>query len=146
MSSTVAAATSERDFSVLRKAFLDISSMKRRQYCSPQYPSMKGPMTSEWTRSCWAYDVLLENLECLSFPWGQMWQSSRSPWNPSFLRVSTLACPSRRCQMLMLPFEKGWQGIGTFIVSLAPEWIGFQEFGASITCFLLCRKCSLQFH
>ena len=43
-------------------------------------------------------------------------------------------------------WKKGWQGIGTLIVSLAPEWIGFQGFGASITCFLLCRICNLQFH
>jgi hypothetical protein len=56
MSSSVVTATSDRDFSVLIKAFLDISSMKRKHYFSPQYPSMKGPMTSEWTRSrsCWA--------------------------------------------------------------------------------------------
>jgi len=42
--------------------------------------------------------------------------------------------------------KKERQGIASFIVGLAPELIGFQEFGARIACFILCPRWILRFH
>jgi len=75
----------------------------KSQFVPPQQPWMKGSMAFEWnhSRRCSTYDLLLENLEFSSFPWGQMWMSSSFPFLPSFLRVSILPCPCRRCHPLI---------------------------------------------
>jgi len=128
------------------KAFLDISSMKRRQCLSTSI--------SRWT-DAWrhndSFKKLLTNV-CSSG------ERTRSDWSPSeadeavieFSMTSTLSetlhtCMSKSMMPDLDAALKKWQDIETFIASPAPGWLGFQDVWPNTACFLCSRKSNLQF-